>query len=73
MKSKRIFHIIIEKDKDDWLVSSVVELPGCHTQAKTLDQLVERTKEAIQLYLECTEEEYVSEEFLGVQQIDVEV
>ena len=52
---KRNFTILIEKDKDGWLISNVVELPGCHTQGKTLDQLMERTQEAIQLYLESTE------------------
>ena len=33
-------------------MGSVPELPGCHTQAKTLDGLMERIKEAIELYLE---------------------
>lgn len=70
---KRNFTVLIEKDKDGWLVSSVVELPGCHTQAKTLDQLMERTKEAIELYLECTEGLDIKEEFVGVQQIKIEV
>lgn len=64
------YTIIIEKDEEGWFVSEVVELPGCHTQAKTLDQLVERTKEAIKAYLE-TEQAFVSEEFVGVQQITV--
>lgn len=41
------YTILIEKDEDGWFVSEVVELPGCHTQAKTMDQLIERTKEAI--------------------------
>ncbi|AYK16267.1 MAG: type II toxin-antitoxin system HicB family antitoxin [Methanosarcina flavescens] len=30
----------------------VPELPGCHTQAKTLDELNRGIKEAIELYLE---------------------
>ena len=45
------FTIIIEKDEDGWLVSEVVELPGCHTQSKTMDELIERTREAIKAYL----------------------
>ena len=45
------YNILIEKDEDGWLVSEVVELPGCHTQAKTMDQLIEWTKEAIKAYL----------------------
>ena len=47
----RKYTVIIEKDEDGWYVSEVVELPGCHTQAKTIDQLIERTKEAIMAYL----------------------
>lgn len=45
------FNIIIEQGEDGYLISEVVELPGCHTQAKTMDQLLERTKEAIALCL----------------------
>ena len=67
----RKYTIIIEKDEEGWLVSEVVELPGCHTQAKTMDQLIERTKEAIRGYLETEEEPTISEEFVGVQQVEV--
>ena len=49
---KRKYNVIIEKDEDNWYVSEVIELPGCHTQAKTIDELLERTKEAIKAYLE---------------------
>ena len=42
----------IEKDEDEYYVASVMELPGCHTQAKMLSTLIERIKEAIILYLE---------------------
>ena len=47
---KRKYTAVIEKDEDGWLVSEVIELPGCHTQAKTIEQLIERTKEAIKAY-----------------------
>ena len=46
------FNIIIEQGLDGYLISSVVELPGCHTQAKSYDALMKRTKEAIVLCLE---------------------
>ena len=68
---KRKYTVIIEKDEDGWLVSEVVELPGCHTQAKTIDQLIERTKEAIMAYLGDSEEEDISTNFIGIQQIEV--
>ena len=45
------FNIIIEKGEDGYLISEVLELPGCHTQAKNMDELIKRTKEAISLYL----------------------
>ena len=67
----RKFTVIIERDVDGWLVSEVVELPGCHTQGKTVDQLLDRTKEAIKAYLESEEEPEILEEFVGVQQIEV--
>ena len=65
------YTIIIEKGEDGYLISEVVELPGCHTQAKTMDKLLERTKEAIKAYLQTDQKIEVSKEFVGVQQIEV--
>ena len=64
------FNIIIEKGEDGYLISEVIELPGCHTQAKNLDELIKRTKEAISLYLEC-EKDISKTNFLGLQKITV--
>ncbi len=66
----REFTIVIEKGEDGYLVSEVVELPGCHTQARTLPELIKRTEEAIRAYLE-TEEPEIAGEFVGVQKIEV--
>ena len=66
------FTVVIEKGEDGYLISEVVELPGCHTQAKTLDELMETTKEAISLYLKCQEEPLkVTEKFVGIQKVAV--
>jgi predicted RNase H-like HicB family nuclease len=46
------YHVIIERDSEGYYVASVPTLPGCHTQARSLDELDERIKEAIALYLE---------------------
>ena len=67
----RKYTIIVEKDEEGWLVSEVIGLPGCHTQAKDMNQLLERTKEAIRAYLGSEEEPEISDEFIGVQQIEV--
>ena len=66
------FNIIIERDEEGYYIASVPELQGCHTQAKSLDKLMVRIREAIQLCLEV-EDEIVSNEFIGVQRIAVEV
>ncbi len=63
------FHIIIEKDQEGWFVGSVSELPGCHTQGRTIPQLLERMKEAIEVYLEG-DEDIPSTKFIGVQKIE---
>jgi predicted RNase H-like HicB family nuclease len=46
------FNVVIEQDEDVFFVASVPSLPGCHTQAKSLDVLMERVREAIELYIE---------------------
>ena len=46
------FTVVIERDEDGYLVGNVPSLRGCHTQARTMDELLERMKEAIQLCLE---------------------
>ncbi|RLA06925.1 MAG: hypothetical protein DRQ51_07845 [Gammaproteobacteria bacterium] len=48
----KVFNIIVEKDRDGFYVSQVPSLHGCHTQAKSLDELLTRTKEVIELCLE---------------------
>lgn len=65
------FNVIVEQGEDGYLISDVVELPGCHTQAKTYDELIKRTKEAISLYLSVKKPKDKSK-FLSLQQIEVE-
>lgn len=65
----REFNVVIEKDEDGYFVASVPSLRGCHTQARSLDVLMKRVKEAIELCLEV--EEPVKNEFVGVQRVAV--
>jgi len=69
----RAFNVIIERDTEGYFVASVPELSGCHTQAKSLDTLMKRIREAIELCLEVQNEETFPQEFVGVQQVWVEV
>lgn len=50
-KKPRDFHVVIERDEDGWLVASVPQLRGCHTQAKTYYTLMKRVREAIEACL----------------------
>lgn len=67
------FTILIEKDEDGIYVGSVPALKGCHTQAKTVEELLPRVKEAIELCLEAESDELLQNEFVGVQQVEVVV
>jgi predicted RNase H-like HicB family nuclease len=51
----REFNVVIEKDADGYFVASVLELRGCHTQAKSLEVALERIKEAAALCMEGEE------------------
>ena len=66
---KTEFSVVIEQDDDGYYVASVPTLRGCHTQAKSLDILMERIQEAIVLCLEV--EEPTSTQFVGVQRVTV--
>lgn len=70
---KREFTVVIEYDADDYFVATVPELKGCHTQAKSLDTLIERIKEAIELCIEVESEQLSPTRFIGIQRIAVEI
>ena len=63
------FNVVIEKDEDGFFVASVPALRGCHTQAKSLDVLMKRIKEAIELCIEV--EDPVCNQFVGVQRVAI--
>jgi len=70
---KREFNVVIERDSDGYYVASVPELRGCHTQARSLDKLLVRIREAIELCVEAEGAGSEKSEFIGVQRIAVEV
>lgn len=72
-KKVRNFTVLIEQDEDGIYVGSVPSIRGCHTQGKTLDELMNNIKEAIQLCLEVEGESIESEKFIGIQTIEVSI
>jgi predicted RNase H-like HicB family nuclease len=68
---KRQFDVVIERDDEGYYVASVPQLPGCHTQARSLDEVTERIREAIELCLEVEGAPEQSLEFIGIQRITI--
>lgn len=67
----REFDVVIERDEEGYYVALVPALPGCHTQGRSLDELMERVRETIALCLEVEGESGPAMEFVGVQRVRV--
>ena len=64
--------IVIERDEDGYFVGHAPALPGCHTQAGSIGELMERMTEAVTLWLEDeTENEPSPLELVGIQRLAV--
>jgi predicted RNase H-like HicB family nuclease len=71
MKQHKRYLVLIEQDEDGIYVASVPALRGCHTQAKNLEDLWPRIREAIELCLEVATQEEPPMRFVGVQHIEL--
>jgi len=71
VKNQRTFTVVIERDEEGYYVATVPALRGCHTQAKTLDSLMKRVREAIEVCLAGKDESGSTLELVGIQQISV--
>jgi predicted RNase H-like HicB family nuclease len=67
----RQFDVVIERDEEGFYVASVPGLPGCHTQARSLDEVMLRIREAIELCLEVEGSPVQPLEFVGIQRITI--
>jgi len=65
------YSVVIERDANEIYVASIPELPGCYAQAKNLDELTSRIREAAELCLEEMGAESERREFIGIQIIEV--
>jgi predicted RNase H-like HicB family nuclease len=71
MKKARKFTVVIERDEEGYYVATVPTLRGCHTQAKTLDTLMKRVREAVEVCLGGGDDQNKSLELVGIQQISL--
>lgn len=68
--TKRTYTVLIEQDEDGIYVAKVPDIAGCHTQGKTVSEVMERIKEAIQV---CNKDENIEPlKFIGIQQVQTE-
>jgi predicted RNase H-like HicB family nuclease len=70
-RKSREFNVVIERDSEGFYVATVPALRGCHSQARTLDQLTKRIREAIELCLEVDGSDFETPDFVGVQRVAV--
>jgi len=68
----RQFDVVVERDAEAYFVASVPALPGCHTQARSLDDLMARIQEAISLCLEVQGQVAEELDFIGIQRVTVQ-
>ena len=68
---KKQFLVVIERDEDGVLIATAPAIRGCHTQAKTMNTLIERIKEAISLCLEVERPKTSPRKFIGLQEVEV--
>ncbi len=69
----REFSVVILEDESGGYIAVVPELPGCHTQGDSFDEVIENVREAVELYLETLSEEkkeLLSRRVIGLQRVE---
>ena len=67
----RYFDVVLERDEEGYYVASVPQIPACHTQARSLDEVTQRIREAIELCLEVEGAPEQTLEFIGIQRVTI--
>ncbi|MDP3987083.1 MAG: type II toxin-antitoxin system HicB family antitoxin [Nanoarchaeota archaeon] len=65
------FTVLIEQDEDGLYVATVPDIDGCQTQGKTITEVMDRIKEAIELCLEADGEDIEPMRFIGIQKVQI--
>jgi predicted RNase H-like HicB family nuclease len=68
---QRQFDVVIERDEESYYVASIPQIPGCHTQARSLDEVIERIREGAELCLQVEGTPEQNLEFVGIQRITI--
>ena len=65
------YTVLIEQDEDGLYVVKVPDISGCYSQGKTVEQALQRVKEAIEVCLEADGEHIRPLKFISVRQVEV--
>ena len=61
----------MERDSEGYYVASIQQIPACHTQAQSLDEVMLRVREAIELCLEVEGVPGQDLEFIGIRRVTI--
>ena len=65
------FKIVLEESEDGGYTVYVPSLPGCVSEGETIEEATENIEEAIQLYLEPVDDDFVFTENALIQEIEL--
>ena len=68
---KQNFTVIIEQGEDGAFIATVPSLKSCYTQADSIQELLEKTREVIELCLDVEKDIFPLPKFIGAQQMEV--
>ena len=71
MEEQNDFTVLLEQDEDGIYIARVPEIEGCYTQGKTLEEVIERIKEAIEVCLKADKEDIHPMKFIGIQKVRI--
>ncbi|MHB9031245.1 MAG: type II toxin-antitoxin system HicB family antitoxin [Candidatus Latescibacterota bacterium] len=65
------FKVVLEPSEEGGYTVYVPSLPGCISEGSTIEEALDNIREAIELYLEPVEDDFIIEEQSLVQEIDL--
>jgi predicted RNase H-like HicB family nuclease len=65
------FKVVLEPSDEGGFTVYVPSLPGCISEGETVDQALQNVQEAIELYLEPIEDDWVVDDNALVQEIEL--
>jgi len=63
--------VVLEPSDEGGYTAYVPSLPGCISEGETIEDALKNIREAIELYLEPVEDDWVTEETTAVREIEM--